>query len=1638
MQVLDAAYAKVREVEPFLSPPLRYVREAFERSIAVVLGVNAYGHGIPGLKTAVPDAEAIGALLEAQHGFELMLRRDAEVRGKHVRALFQGLRDQLTEHEERRALDPSIKPVRLLVYFAGHGLSLPSEQGPEGYLLFADADPADSRTFFAMSELRALVSALPCRHVLIVLDCCFAGTFRWAGNHRERSDIGTPAYRETLERFVNHRAWQVLVSASHDQTALDALDRGLPSNTPATRRPFDSPGPDAVDVLGENRLETGQHSPFATALLRGLRGEADFTKDGLIVAAELELFVRDAVEASTQVHQTPQLYKLDEHDRGEFVFQVPDTTLHLEPAPALSLANCPYQGLQSYGASQRALLFGRKRVVEALVDRVKAHPFTALVGPSGVGKSSLLAAGLAPSLRDTRGWRVLEARPGTTPDVTLRDLIKVPTEGGLDPGATLFERITAWMSAYPSGLLCLAVDQAEEFETISPAKARERTFDDIKLALNAHGARLRVVFALRSEFGPLFRASPLAPFWGMGDFPVPVLNQSEAHEIIERPARSHELSFEPPTLVDALIDEVMQAPGALPLLSFALRELYACCVARNQDRLLREVDYVDMGRLSGALATHASGLLRQLVDEDQAYEATARRVFLRMIVKHDNDWLRRRVKRDELVYADEIENRRVDRLLNVFQDARLVVSDKGECEPAHDELVRSWPALAAWRAKFSEEFGPEALSFQLDLADAARRWAARKKPVGYLWHNDDRLRSAEQVARHPDSWLNACEREFVHQSLARRRAPAYILAFAALVLALCSLGTGYAYYWPHVSYYQNYTRRWGAPEGIDRLSESEARHRTASVKFTRKGRLGRVEHVELVRQSEQLARRNEKSLGSTPELDVGQKAEGERLPCQWDFLYDSSGDVISETVKDRAGRAIYTLQYLPSPREQRRAQFFFDPTKGVGATITRGSAEIVEFVRTGKGLEVEKRYYTLRGERARGPSGVSIERFRYDDGLRLSQASFFNEKEKPVRNKEGVATWRAKVDERGNETERAFFDETGAPMRNKSGIASWHATFDAQGNETELTFFDEAGKLVRSREGIAGWRATFDARGNETERAFFDEMGKPTHQNEGVAGYRATFDAQDNETERAFFDETGQPVRNDDGIAGWRATFDAQGNQTERAFFDEAGKPTHHKEGIAGWRATFDARGNQTEHTFFDEAGNVTWHRDGYARWRATFDARGNQTEVALFDEAGKPSRNKYGVARVQSSFDGGGRETERAFFDEASRPTHHKEGMARWRKTFDARGNETERAFFDEVGNPTRPKANLALERRRYDERSNETEVAYFDEAGKPSRDENGAARTQSSFDESGRETERAFFDEAGKPVRNGEGVAGWRATFDARGNETERAFFDQAGKPTRLKNGNASWRATFDARGNRTERTFFDEAGKPIRIKEGIASWRAAFDQWGNQTEHAFFDEAGNPTRHRDGYARWRATFDQWGNQTERAFFDETGKPVRNDEGIAGWRATFDQWGNETERAFFDEAGNSTRLKNGIAGWRSSFDARGNETERAYFDEAGNPTRHKDGNASWRATFDARGNETETTFFDEASKPARLKDGVAVKRAKFDQWGNTVELIFLNEAGQPISLRNGVATVRNRYNDRSELIQRTRFNLAGKPIDR
>jgi len=733
----------------------------FHRSFAVVVGIDQYQNGTPPLKNAVNDAKAVAEVLERAHGYQITLCLDQEATLSRLNTLFQ------------ETLPDEVEPNdRLLVYFAGHGVALDGAEGPEGFLLPQDAHPLKAHSFLPMKTLYEALTSLRCRHFLGILDCCFAGAFHWFGA-RSPNVLTQTIHQERYERFIEDPAWQVLTSTAHDEQALDVV-----SGKPIGQR-------------------GGQdHSPFAQALIEGLQGAADIYPPGkgLITATELHWYVRERLAARDgPLTQTPMLWPLlGKHDRGEYVFLSPGRHLNLPPAPELNPENNPYLGLQAYTEAHSDLFFGREKHVQALQASVATQPLTVVVAPSGAGKSSLVLAGLLPRLRQQpQRWEILTPlRPGIDPFRALLNALGNSAEAPLEQTReallqTSMQALNSWCLAHPDRRCLLTVDQFEELVTLgSDDVQRDHFLDLLQQAIAAHPDRLRVVLTLRADFEPHFATSVLEPLWQPARFFLPPMTQDELREAIEDPAGARLLYFDPPSLVDKLINEVTHTPGALPLLSFTLSELYRMHLENNRnDRTLNQADYAQLGGVSGALRQRAD---REYDRLDPRGRRTLQRLMLRMVSLEGGELARRRVPLRELVFADAQENERIDKVLCRLTAARLLVrsSDGGTpyVEPAHDELIRGWATLWRWVRTAQDK-----LPLLRHVAHAAEAWDAAQRRPSLLWDKDPRLPQLEQLRENDAHTLNKEETRFVRASVRRRQtrrvqwAAIVVLVMAALV-----------------------------------------------------------------------------------------------------------------------------------------------------------------------------------------------------------------------------------------------------------------------------------------------------------------------------------------------------------------------------------------------------------------------------------------------------------------------------------------------------------------------------------------------------------------------------------------------------------------------------------------------------------------------------------------------------------------------------------------------------------------------------------------------------------------------------------------------------------------------------------------
>ena len=704
------------------APGLPAIREedqqrlGFARHLAFIVGIDAYQRVSP-LRTAVGDATRLAEILKTQHRFEVVeLLLDASA--AELRALVAKMQATV------RADD------RVIVYFAGHGIAADGDDGPAGYIVPADADPSNVASFVPMTEMQEALDALPCRHLLLILDCCFSGAFKWSSKHRAIGSLMPKRiFAERFDRFARDPAWQIITSAAYDQKALDVL-QGKPTG-------------DRGLVAGDD----GQmHSPFALALFDALAGAADTSTerpgDGVVTATELYAYIRDRIEPATlaageKMRQTPSFFPLKKHDKGEFMFLHPRHRLNLPSRPERS----PFKGLAAFEEADRDLFYGRERVVVALREKAASgQRLLVVVGASGTGKSSVVKAGLLPKLR-SEGRRLLTPiRPGSMP---LAELERAVAELKAEPGQ--------------GDTAVLVIDQYEELVTRCSDREQRAQFEERLLALLAPGQGLALVLiTVRSDFEAQFHESCLKQAWLAGRFSVPPFSLEELREVVVMPTIQEVLVFEPPSLVDEIIQDVVQSPGALPMLSYALSALFER--RQGEGRALRKADYDALGGAMGAMAERANTILAQF---DPPKQELMRKIMLRM-VSVEGELASRRVPKDEIVYekATGAGEAAAAEVLQRLVDARLVVAAGDYYEPAHDALVRNWPQIRKW----IDEMGREKLKLAAQVADSTREYQQRKRHRHYLWHADPRLTDARQAVKSPQSILSLPEVKFVNRS----------------------------------------------------------------------------------------------------------------------------------------------------------------------------------------------------------------------------------------------------------------------------------------------------------------------------------------------------------------------------------------------------------------------------------------------------------------------------------------------------------------------------------------------------------------------------------------------------------------------------------------------------------------------------------------------------------------------------------------------------------------------------------------------------------------------------------------------------------------------------------------------------------
>lgn len=448
----------------------------------------------------------------------------------------------------------------------------------------------------------------------------------------------------------------------------------------------------------------------------------------------------------------------------------------------------PFKGLEAFQQTDASFFFGREQLVKKALAALKpgrSRRFLAVVGASGSGKSSLVRAGVIPQIRagavnGSQSWRVAIFTPGEQPIKALAtriapllpddvdaDAVQKALQTGEDGLSRVASRLMA--DAPASTYLLLVVDQFEETFTRATESGAAEFIALLNHAATVAGGRCIVTITMRAdffdrlgrypEFAELFEADQLLI--------VTEMTPANLLRAITGPADAVGLTYED-GLADRILEDVRRQPGSLPLLQYALTELYT----RRDGRRLTHMAYDAIGGVEQALARHAEGIFLRL---GAGQQDTMRRILLRLIeIAEDGTATRRKVAREELSFmgvSDQAVQEIIDRLTSA--DSRLLVTSREIrtsanqtasatvwVEVGHEALIREWTRFQDWIAADLEN-----LRMGADILKAATDWLAANRDVAYVLRGT-RLVRAEEWLDSADA--NALQREFIRASVDER------------------------------------------------------------------------------------------------------------------------------------------------------------------------------------------------------------------------------------------------------------------------------------------------------------------------------------------------------------------------------------------------------------------------------------------------------------------------------------------------------------------------------------------------------------------------------------------------------------------------------------------------------------------------------------------------------------------------------------------------------------------------------------------------------------------------------------------------------------------------------------------------------
>jgi YD repeat-containing protein len=991
----------------------------------------------------------------------------------------------------------------------------------------------------------------------------------------------------------------------------------------------------------------------------------------------------------------------------------------------------PWKGLHFYNEADWAIFFGRERETDEFLRLVRRDTLSVLFARSGLGKTSLLRAGVIPRLREEGFFPVIvrvdyaASAPSPARQI-VNGTLAAADQAGIDVDSEdetapesfasassitlweFFHRYQFWGPRNDPVVPVLILDQFEEAFTLGRESPRSAEFlaqlADLAEnrmppsvqqrieetgewpAFDTQAQNYKICLSLREDFvSKLDSLRPIMPAVMRSRFALTPLDQERSIKIV-RQAGGWRVS-------DSVAREIVAvvggegAPQGSPAeikpayLSVMCYELFQRMIALGRDKLDSNLVAAEHGNILDAFY-------------ERSFEGLAPRA-------------------------------------RVFVEDHLLTDSGFRCSLPLAEAEREGVPLTDLKSlvdrrllRFEDRLGTVHVELSHDLLTAIVEKSRARR----------RVEAERERERQREVELQAKLRQAHRRTLAWAR--------LAMILLGGIVFSAYGWWIPYAAYCQNFTKRWGVPHAVDLLPKAAVAHRSWTIKLTQKGRFGPVQSLEVIDADYQLT--GQHSIGTY--LNPYPESSPREKEARHEFAYDQEGQVVYEVASDRFGRMVWGWGFAYSPDvepTQGQPQSFavgYGQLKSRKATFlgaddypqsqSHSRAEFVEFFydKRKRGLEAKLRYTDREGKPAPGPDNAYGQKMKYDGAGRLIRLTSLNEDGEPMNDKVGNAGQELKYGPEGNLIEVRAFDAQGAPTLLKEGFYRITFTYDEWGRLTGKRFFDLSGGPATPY-GVHWIAWDYDKRGNLTSTKLYGIVNMrikaavsffnfPAHEQ------RLTYNPQNRIKTATYFDQDGRRMNGPESCCCLSREYDDKGFVSAESFFDAQDKRINLKTlGYHRWEAVNDEFGQPIEERFFDTQRNPVATRDGgYHLRKNRYDEVGNLIEQSYFDVEDRPVADRItGAHRYVKHFDRFRNPVWIRYFDEAGQPINNQNGFHKEASQYNNYGDKTETRWYDKDGQPVNGPEGVHRVSNEYDERGLPKHVVYYNIENRPTEDVQG-----------------------------------------------------------------------------------------------------------------------------------------------------------------------------------------------------------------------------------------------------------------------------------------------------------------------------